>query len=90
MLSLIFMISCKDDDPVDPTDPTDPVAVQGCTDSTANNYDENATVDDGSCTFDTGYFYQKPDLNTGPVTFEAVDGLVSGPTADADGVLDGD
>lgn len=90
MLSLIFMISCKDDDPVDPTDPTDPVAVQGCTDSTANNYNENATVDDGSCTFDTGFFYQKPDLNKGPVTFEDVDGLVSGPTADADGVLDED
>lgn len=87
MLSLIFMISCKDDDPVDPTDP---VAVQGCTDSTATNYDENATVDDGTCTFDTLYFYEKPDLNNGPVTFEAVDGIVYGPTADADGVLDAD
>ena len=28
----------------------------GCTDSTANNYDPNATVDDGSCNFGPGSF----------------------------------
>jgi len=27
--------------------------VRGCTDSTANNYDSNATVDNGGCTYDT-------------------------------------
>ena len=30
-----------------------PVPVPGCMDSTANNYNADATVDDGSCTFDT-------------------------------------
>ena len=29
-----------------------PPPVEGCTDSTANNYDANAQVDDGSCTYD--------------------------------------
>ena len=30
------------------------VTVYGCTDSTANNYNASATVDDGSCTYTTG------------------------------------
>ncbi|MEC8723014.1 MAG: hypothetical protein VXX59_04320, partial [Candidatus Thermoplasmatota archaeon] len=34
-----------DDDDTTTTD------VEGCTDSTATNYDADATVDDGSCTF---------------------------------------
>ena len=33
-------------------DNTEPVPIEGCTNSTANNYNQNATVDDGSCTFD--------------------------------------
>ena len=62
ILSLIFMISCKDDDPVT-TDPTDPV------------------------TGGSDVFYQLPDMNTGAITFEEVDGVVYGPFALADGTL---
>ena len=28
------------------------LGIEGCTDPEANNYDENATIDDGSCTYD--------------------------------------
>ena len=63
ILSLIFMISCKDDDPVT-TDPADPV------------------------TGGSDVFYQLPDMNTGAITFEEVDGVVYGPFALADGTLD--
>ena len=28
-------------------------ATRGCTDSSANNYDENANEDDGSCEYDS-------------------------------------
>ena len=33
------------------SDPVHPAQVEGCTDSSALNYDANATVDDGSCEF---------------------------------------
>ena len=33
---------------------TNTAPVSGCTDSTANNYDPNATIDDGSCTYNSG------------------------------------
>jgi len=34
--------------------PPPPNAVSGCTNKCANNYVPNATVDDGSCTYDSG------------------------------------
>ena len=34
-----------------PTDCTDDCDESGCTDSEAENYNSNATVDDGSCTY---------------------------------------
>lgn len=37
-----------------PTSTPPPGAVSGCTNKCANNYDSNATVDDGSCTYDSG------------------------------------
>ena len=82
IFSLIFMISCKDDEKN-----TD---VAGCTDSTSSNYNPLATVDDGSCVITGGgdVFYELPDLNSGAITFENVDGVVYGPTADSDGNLD--
>lgn len=84
IFSLIFMISCKDDEPTKNTD------VAGCTDSTSSNYNPLATVDDGSCDVAGGgdVFYELPDLNSGAITFETVDGVVYGPAADADGNLD--
>ena len=34
-----------------------PVGVNGCTDPIANNYDPTATVDDGSCTYNTTHLF---------------------------------
>ena len=86
MLSLIFIISCKDDDPA----PVDPTVVTGCTDPTASNYNADATEDDGSCITASAVFYQLPDLNSGAITFEEVDGIVYGPSALEDGSFDPD
>ena len=36
----------------DDDDEPEPVDVMGCTDATANNYNADATSDDGSCTYD--------------------------------------
>ena len=84
MLSLIFIISCKDDDAA----PVDPTVVTGCTDPTASNYNADATEDDGSCISASGVFYQLPNLNSGVITFEEVDGIVYGPSALEDGSFD--
>jgi len=42
--SIVFAACKKEDDA--------PVAINGCTESTATNYNSNATNDDGSCTYD--------------------------------------
>ena len=41
----------------------DTVGIPGCTDSTATNYDANATINDGSCIAGTGLFTFIPDYN---------------------------
>jgi len=43
IVSIIFTACKKEEDT--------PVAINGCTDTTATNYDELATVDDGSCIY---------------------------------------
>ena len=42
---LVFSSCSKEDDDNTPN------AVQGCTDPAATNYNQNATQDDGSCTY---------------------------------------
>ena len=50
LLGSFLIVSCSDDD--DDNQTPDPDPVLGCMDSTANNYNADATEDDGSCTFD--------------------------------------
>ena len=38
-------------------DESDEPSISGCTDSTANNYNPNATVDDGTCEYDENWVY---------------------------------
>ena len=42
----------EESEPEKEIDNTEQTPIEGCTTSTANNYNQNATVDDGSCTFD--------------------------------------
>ena len=42
----------EEKEPEKEIDNTEPELIEGCTNSTANNYNQNATVDDDSCTFD--------------------------------------
>ena len=42
----------EEKEPEKEIDNTEPEPIEGCTNSTANNYNQNATVDDESCTFD--------------------------------------
>lgn len=63
VLATTFAItSCEKEDP----------AVFGCTDSTAENYDPNATDDDGSCTYsqtaqnlDVGVYFLESNMSVG-------------------------
>ena len=49
----------------EPAEEPEPEPVRGCTDPEANNYDESAEEDDGSCTYD------EPELNRGCTDPEA-------------------
>jgi len=65
MLAAAFA-GCLGGDDEDP----EPVAVMGCMDATANNYNADATEDDGSCTYDpTWSITLAPDV--GPVWVES-------------------
>ena len=47
---------------------SEPTDIYGCTDPNALNYNPNATIDDGSCIYDTSGFFTFP--ANFPMTFE--------------------
>ena len=59
ILPLLFLLGCEEEKAEPPSLPEDcagvigGINICGCTDSTAINYDSNATFDDGSCEYDT-------------------------------------
>ena len=46
----------------------EPAPVYGCTDPNAENYNPDATIDDGSCIYEESGYFTFPD--TFPMTFE--------------------
>ena len=43
----------------------------GCTDSTANNYDEDASIDDGSCIYDSNISFGQIDDSNIEINFSS-------------------